>query len=54
MARDWSELFITDGHGEAGAGAGALDGEEGATVGKRGGLFRRLRVLDRGGLSIAA
>jgi fused signal recognition particle receptor len=42
VARDWSELFITDGAGEN-AGAGAPGGEGETTGAKRGGLFRRLR-----------
>jgi fused signal recognition particle receptor len=45
VARDWSELFITDG-GSGGAVAGAQDGGEqpdGAAGGSRRGLFGRLR-----------
>jgi fused signal recognition particle receptor len=43
VARDWSELFITDRHGR---GSGPPDDEqqaEGSSAVKRGGLFRRLR-----------
>jgi fused signal recognition particle receptor len=40
VARDWSELFITDDAGEDGSGAPAAEPPPGE---KRGGLFRRLR-----------
>ncbi|HEY4427472.1 MAG TPA: signal recognition particle-docking protein FtsY [Solirubrobacteraceae bacterium] len=43
MARDWSELFITDGNGGDGSAGGAEAKDAGAAEPKRGGLFRRLR-----------
>ncbi|MCW2969213.1 MAG: ftsY [Solirubrobacterales bacterium] len=44
MARDWSELFITDqSAGEGAAGGAAQPGDAGSEATKRGGLFRRLR-----------
>jgi len=44
VARDWSELFITDQDGRGSGGAGEDGpGREGSSASKRGGLFRRLR-----------
>ncbi len=46
MARDWSELFISDEPGEGGYSDGEGEGESGRSGragAKRGGLFRRLR-----------
>ncbi len=45
MARDWSDLFITDGPAAEGAPDGSRGGRDGGGEGgrQRGGLFRRLR-----------